>query len=133
LEALTCLLDRLERQVWWWKVVGSSAIGILGCVVLIGATAQTAPGEIKTNRVVIVDDAGKPRIVLGKGQDRKGELSDNTYVVSLADGKGITTAVLYVYDFSDVATESGLDLRDIKGKTRVDLRPGKIRSASDAG
>jgi hypothetical protein len=71
LETLTRRLDRLERQVWWWKVVGSSAIGVLGFVVLIEATAQTVPGEIKTNRVVIADDAGKSRIVLGKGADVK--------------------------------------------------------------
>ena len=32
LETLTRRFDRLERQVWWWKVVGSSAIGVLGFV-----------------------------------------------------------------------------------------------------
>jgi hypothetical protein len=118
LETLMCRLDRLERQVGWWKVVGSAAVGVLGFVVLIGATAQMVPGEIKTNRVVIVDDAGKPRIVLGKGQDGK----DDRYEISLANEKGVPTVVLYVFDFSERLTFSGLELRDIKGKAHVELQ-----------
>jgi hypothetical protein len=118
LETLMCRLDRLERQVRWWKVVGSAAVGILGFVVLIGATAQRVPDEIKANRVVIVDDTGKPRIVLGKGEDGK----DDRYEISLANKKGAPTVVLYVYDSSERLTISGLNLRDIKGKEHVELQ-----------
>jgi hypothetical protein len=118
LETLTRRLDRLERQVWWWKVVGSSAVGVLGFVVLIGAMAQTVPGEIKANRAVIVDDAGKPRIMLGKGKD--GE--DDRYEISRANEKGAPTVVLYVYDSSERLTISGLNLLDIKGKAHVELQ-----------
>jgi len=74
------------------EVVGSSAVGVLGCVVLIGATAQTVPGEITANRVVIVDDAGKPRIVLGKGKDGK----DDRYEISLANEKGVPRSAVRI-------------------------------------
>ena len=106
------------------EVVGSSAVGVLSVVVLIGATAQTVPGEITANRVVIVDDAGKPRIVLGKGKDGK----DDRYEISLANAKGVPTVVLYVFDFSERLTFSGLNLRNIKGKTHVELQ---IRSTPE--
>jgi hypothetical protein len=113
-----CRLDRLERQVGWWKVVGSAALGILGFVGLIGATSQRVPDESKANRVVIVDDTGKPRIVLGKGEEGK----DDRYEISLTNKKGAPTVVLYVYDSSERLTISGLKLFDIKGKEHVELQ-----------
>jgi hypothetical protein len=134
LEALTRRLDRVERHGRGWRVIGSAALGLVGVVVLIGATAPTVPGEIRTQRVVIVDEAGRPRIVLGKKEG-----AANVYEVSLANAKGVPTAVLYVeyWGAEEGAGHeraiSGLEFRDSEGKIHANLRTRALPDEDEAG
>lgn len=115
--ALVLRLDRLERKVRWWKVVGSVAAGAVGAILLLGATGAKVADEIRAKRVVIVDDSGKPRILLGKG-------IFEAYEVSLVNTKGIKAAQLYLAEFAPPATpatQAGLALYDGKGNQHISL------------
>jgi hypothetical protein len=120
LETLTLRLDQLERQVWWWKVVGGATVGVLGLVLLIGAVTQTTPREIRAHRLVVVDDAENPRIVLGKNTTNV--FYDDHYEVSLVNRQGAPTVTLYLREeASSLYRRTGLELLDPKGYHHVSL------------
>ena len=62
---LTQRLDRLEREVRWWKLFGGSAMALLGLVLLIAATGVKVADAIRTKRFVLVDTNGKRRAEWG--------------------------------------------------------------------
>ena len=59
-------LDRLEREVRWWRRVGGVALAVLGVGLLLGATPTRVADELLAKRLVIVDSQGKERILLGE-------------------------------------------------------------------
>ena len=89
LEGLHARLERLERQVAWWRRVGVAALAGLGLVGAVAATVTTNPDEVKTRRLVITDGEGRGRAILTVDE------SDRTRL-SLADRDGATTADLTV-------------------------------------
>ena len=89
LDGLHARLERLERQVAWWRRVGVAALAGLGLVGAVAATVTTNPDEVKTRRLVITDGEGRGRAVLTVDE------SDRTRL-SLADRDGATTADLTV-------------------------------------
>jgi hypothetical protein len=63
-------LDRLERENRRWKMIGVSAVTVLGLALLMGATSfgrsqVKVADEIRARRFTLVDDKGKVRGILG--------------------------------------------------------------------
>lgn len=65
LETITKRLDRLERDVWRWKLAGSAAL-LLIFALLATAASPKVPDEVRAKKFIVVDDGGKPRIQLGE-------------------------------------------------------------------
>jgi len=59
IDTLTQRLDRLERENWWWKVLGVVAVAALGLVVMTGATWSKVPDEVKARKFVLIGEEGK--------------------------------------------------------------------------
>lgn len=89
LDRLHARLDRLEREVAWWRRVGVTALACAGLFGAVAATVTTNPDEVKTRRLVITDGDGRGRAVFTVDE------SDRTRL-SLADRDGTTTADLTV-------------------------------------
>jgi hypothetical protein len=58
-------LNRLEREVRWWRIVGGAVSGVLVLVLLGGAAGTQVAEEIRARRFVIVGQDGKARGWLG--------------------------------------------------------------------
>ncbi|MGH7384559.1 MAG: hypothetical protein ACREKG_05210 [Candidatus Rokuibacteriota bacterium] len=89
LDRVHARLERLEREVGWWRRVGIAALAGAGLFGAVAATVTTNPDEVKTRRLVITDREGRGRAVLVVDE------SDRTRL-SLADREGATTADLTV-------------------------------------
>lgn len=89
LDRVHARLERLEREVGWWRRVGVAALAGAGLFGAVAATVTTNPDEVKTRRLVIIDGEGRGRAVLMVDE------SDRTRL-SLADRDGVTTADLAV-------------------------------------
>jgi hypothetical protein len=89
LDGLHARLDRLEREVGWWRRVGVAALAGVGLFGAIAATVTTNPDEVKTRRLVIIDGEGRGRALFTVDD------SDRTRL-TLTDGDGGTTADLTV-------------------------------------
>lgn len=63
-DAVSRRLDRLERECRVWRRLGGACL--FGLVLLVAGAADDRAGvrEVKVGRLVIEDDAGRPRIVL---------------------------------------------------------------------
>lgn len=61
MDALLQRLDRLERENRWWKVLGCAAVGVLGFVMLTGATGSKVADEVKARKFIVVDKNGTKR------------------------------------------------------------------------
>lgn len=61
MDTVTQRLNRLERENWWWKVLGVVAVAALGLVVMIGATWSKVPDEVKARKFVLIGEKGKRR------------------------------------------------------------------------
>jgi len=59
LDGLHARLERLEREVGWWRRVGVAALAGVGLVGAVAATVTTNPDEVKTRRLVITDGEGR--------------------------------------------------------------------------
>jgi hypothetical protein len=108
-------VGRLERENRRLKRTGFAVVATAGLVVLMGQAAPKTP-VIETQRVVITDEEGNERIVLGAGKDRAS-------ILLKSESGSNATAVL------GIAKESaGLSITDEAGKIRVnlgkDMRPG---------
>ena len=89
LDGLHARLERLEREIGWWRRVGVAALAGVGLFGAIAATVTTNPDEVKTRRLVITDGEGRGRAVFTVDE------SDRTRR-SLTDRDGATTADLTV-------------------------------------
>lgn len=58
-------LDGLERELRWWKVLGSAAVAVLAAVLFMGAAGGKVSNEVQAERFVVVDKNGKTRVELG--------------------------------------------------------------------
>jgi hypothetical protein len=63
LDGLHGRLERLEREVTWWRRVGIAALACAGLLGAVAATVSTNPDEVKTRRLVITDGDGRSRAV----------------------------------------------------------------------
>ena len=107
LNALTQRLDRLEREVRWWKLVGSAAVGLLGVIFLLGAAGGKVTGELRAKRFLVVDEGGGARAILGSSglglydQAQKlrfqATVETTTTNLGLYDGNGKLQASLAVH------------------------------------
>lgn len=111
-DTLTSRLDRLERELRWWRVAGTGVLCILSVIVLMAATRAQVPDEMKAKRVVIVDQQGNPRIVLGRASDY------GKFGLTLLRSKGIAAGEFLTYE-SDQSVGTALDLYDAKGNPHV--------------
>src|SRR6267142_6698583 len=100
LDGLHARLERLEREVGWWRRVGVAALAGVGLFGAIAATVTTNPDEMKTRRPVITDGEGRGRAVLTVDE------SDRTRL-SLTDRDGATTADLTVIPGQSAALSVG--------------------------
>jgi hypothetical protein len=100
LDGLHARLQRLEREVGWWRRVGVAALAGVGLVGAVAATVTTNPDEVKTRRLVITDGAGRGRAILTVDE------SDRTRL-SLTDRDGATNADLTVTPGQSAALSVG--------------------------
>jgi hypothetical protein len=85
-------LDRLEREGRWWKAVASALCGLLGLLLLAGATGERGArifDEVRAEQFVLVDAKGTPRAGLRVG-------ADGSTALALADPEGKPVAGLSV-------------------------------------
>jgi hypothetical protein len=108
-------LERLEREVVWWRRVGIAALACAGLLGGVAATVTTSPDEVKTRRLVIIDGDGRGRAVFTVDE------SDRTRL-SLTDKDGATTADLTVTPGQSAALSVG----------RADAQ-AQLAAASDSG
>jgi hypothetical protein len=100
LDGLHARLERLEREVGWWRRVGVAALACAGLFGAVAATVTTNPDEVKTRRLVITDGEGRGRAVFSVDE------ADRTRL-SLADRDGATTADLTVTPGQSAALSVG--------------------------
>ncbi len=89
LDGLHARLERLERELAWWRRVGVTALACAGLFGAVAATVTTTPDEVKTRRLVITDGDGRGRAVFTVDE------SDRTRL-SLTDREGTASVDLTV-------------------------------------
>src|SRR5512145_2255647 len=57
--ALRQRLDRIERELRWWRRVGSLAVGLMAILALVSAAPSKPPDQIRAKRFVVVDKKGR--------------------------------------------------------------------------
>lgn len=119
LDTLTPRLERLEREVRWWRIASGVAAAIF---LFVGASPQSpVAGKLVAREFILVDQAGRSRA-------RLGFLSDGPPGLSFVDEQGRVLAHFDVH---------GLVLQDEQQKTRVGLirkRDGNpVLAFNDAG
>ena len=75
LDGLHARLQRLERELAWWRRVGVVALAGAGLFGAVAATVTTTPDEVKTRRLVITDGDGRGRLVLTVDDNDRTRLS----------------------------------------------------------
>lgn len=100
LDGLQARLERLEREVGWWRRVAVAALAAVGLAGAVAATVTTNPDEVKTRRLVITDGEGRGRAVFTVDE------SDRTRL-SLTDRDGATSADLTVTPGQSAALSVG--------------------------
>jgi hypothetical protein len=100
LDGLHARLERLEREIGWWRRVGVAALAGVGLFGAVAATVTTNPDEVKTRRLVITDTEGRGRAVFTVDE------SDRTRL-SLTDRDGTTSADLTVTPGQSAALSVG--------------------------
>ena len=127
--ALTQRLERLEQENRQWKRVASLTIALLGAVILIGATMSKkgkVPEELRTKRLVLVDEAAR-------GRAEFSVTTDNRPALVLSDEAGKPRLRLYLSQYG----EPTLSFADTAGKRRLvltlDLYGTLLQFADEAG
>lgn len=72
LQAVVQRLDRLERDIRWWKGLASGLFVLLGVLLLAGATGERTTqslDEVRAGQFVLVDAKGASRASLRVGTD----------------------------------------------------------------
>jgi hypothetical protein len=106
-------LDRLERAVSRWRIMGWAAMGLLGLVVLLGAFTRggrTAVGDVLAREVILVDRAQAPRASLALGND------DGPSLLLMDQQKQVRVGLTVLGD-----GRPSLGLMDAQGQSRVVL------------
>jgi hypothetical protein len=126
---LTRRVDRLERESRWWKHLASVALISLGVIVLLGAAASKkakSPGELRAQRIVLVDKAEQGRAELTM-------MPENQPGLTLTDGVGKPRLMLTLSKYG----EPTLSFADASGMRRIvlnlDLYGTLLRFTDDAG
>lgn len=127
LNTLEQRLDRLEREVRWWKVFGAiTAVG-LALFILLGATTVTLNNEVRAKRFVLVDDNGVTRALLEvKGRVTSFEmLSESTprIAMSVSDigGSYLTVKGRGQHNSVGIYTMTDSPLVDLQTSTKADV------------
>jgi hypothetical protein len=89
LDGLHGRLERLERELAWWRRIGVAALACAGLFGAVAATVTTNPDEVKTRRLVITDGDGRGRAIFTVDERDRTRLS-------LTDRDGATSADLTV-------------------------------------
>jgi hypothetical protein len=109
-------IERLEQENRRWKwFAGYTAVTLLGLVLFSCAVSVKTPDEVRTKRIVVVDNQGTPRISLGKAKD--GE----KFALTLLRPSGVVAAEVYETEVGGDLISAGIGLNSIKGEPRVDL------------
>ncbi len=129
LEALSRRVEHLEQANLWWKRLASWALALLGIVVLLGAAASKSaksPAELRAQRLVLVDKAGK-------GRAEFMVMPENQPGLVLADDAGKPRLMLALSKYG----EPTLSFADAGGTRRIvlslDLYGTMLRFSDDAG
>lgn len=107
-DSLSQRLDRLEREIRWWRRLGTVVVSTLVLAFLLGATGQKVADEVRAKLFVLVDVDGKDRAALVVTADGP--------VLALYDRDGKFRA-----DLAVTAAGSALALRDRDGAPRAML------------
>jgi len=136
-DAVMQRLDRLERELRWWRRVGSLAVGLMAILVLVSAAPTKVPDQIRAKRFVVVDKTGRSLAELYGSES----LSSAAHpVLAMYGAKGRTAVELGVFVgetprlafwdkhgvsrgtfFVGGGTGGGLIVRDEKGNERAIL------------
>jgi hypothetical protein len=100
LDGLHARLERLEREIGWWRRVGVAALAGVGLFGAIAATVTTNPDEVKTRRLVITDGEGRGRALFTVDENDRTRLT-------LSDRDATTTADLTVTPGQSAALSLG--------------------------
>ena len=106
-------LDRLERSVSRWRILGWAAMVLLGLVVLPGAFSRggrTAVGDVLAREVILVDRAQTPHASLAIGHDNGPSL------LLMDQQKKVRVGITVLGD-----GRPSLGLMDAQGQSRVVL------------
>ena len=127
--ALTQRLERLEQENRQWKRLASLTIALLGVVIRVGATVSKkgkVPAELRTKRLVLVDDAARDRAEFSV-------TTENRPALVLSDEAGKPRLMLYLSQYG----EPTLSFADTAGKRRIvftlDLYGTLLQFADEAG
>jgi len=97
MDTVTQRLNRLERENRWWRVIACAAVGMLGFVMLTGATGSKVPDEVRAKKFIALDEEGKSRAEFGATSLKLGIRNDNNGSIYLsAKPRGV--ASLYFKD-----------------------------------
>jgi len=130
-------LDRMERELRWWRRVGVLAISLMTILALVSAAPTKVPDQIRAKRFVVVDKTGRSLAELYGSES----LSSKAHPVLALYGSSGRTAIelgvfvgetprLAFWDkqgkprgtfFVGNGTEGGLIVRDEKGQERAIL------------
>jgi hypothetical protein len=77
LAALHGRLNRLEREVTWWRRLGIAALACAGLLGAVAATVTTNPDEVKTRRLIITDGDGRARAMFTVDENDRTRLTMN--------------------------------------------------------
>jgi hypothetical protein len=129
LEALSQRVKCLEQASLRWKRLASSALVLLGIVMLLGATASKkakSPADLRAQRIVLVDNAEKGRAELTV-------MPENQPGLILSDNAGNPRLALSLTKYG----EPTLSFIDAGGTRRIvlslDLYGTLLRFTDDAG
>lgn len=141
--ALMQRLDRVERELRWWKRVGSLAVALMALLALVSAAPSKPPDQIRAKRFVVVDKKGRSLAELYGSES----LSSMAHpVLAMYGSKGRTAVELGVFVgetprlafwdkrgvprgtfFVGAETGGGMIVRDEKGHERAILDATGLR------
>ena len=138
IQALAQRLERVERDLRWWKRFGGTTLTILVAIMLLAATSGKVPDEIRAKRFVLEDANGKERASLtaeadgqarlivhdenGIGRAALGVLPDGSPVLGLGGKSGKARVSLAVMAPNDTPILSLFD-KDAKRRTELGVLP----------
>jgi hypothetical protein len=147
--ALRQRLDRIERELRWWRRVGSLALGLMAILTLVSAAPSKPPDQIRAKRFVVVDKKGRSLAELYGSES----LSSSAHpVLAMYGAKGRTAVELGVFVgemprlafwdkqgvprgtfFVGGETGGGMIVRDEKGTERAILDTAGLEVRDEQG